>query len=398
MMISPSHRIDGFPATGVAELVSRVRKRNQQGLPVLDLSIGEPDFSPPPHVKEAAIRAVRDEDARYTALGGTVEVKNAVLHRIRSDFNVDLDPAEVLVSCGARHVLANFFLAVVNPGDEVLIPLPAWPTYTNQVLFAQGRPVYLETRPESGFFPAPEEIAAALTPKTRALVLNSPSNPGGKVIDPHRFSEIGKICKDRGICIVSDEVYRFFVYEKTHAGVFHEAVNLRESALFVDSLSKTWAMTGWRIGFGAGPPPLIRAMERVQSTGAAPPPAPAQRAAAAALAGPMDHLDTLLPRYRARRDRLSRRLSEISGLTHAPPEGAFYSFPDIRPVLGKSWKGRLIENDLDFCITLFEKTHTAILPGSAFGAPGRLRICFAREPAALNTGIERLAEFMTGLV
>jgi aspartate aminotransferase len=305
----------------------------------------------------------------------------------------------VLVSTGAKQSLFNLFMALLDPGDEVIIPAPYWVSYPDIVLLAGGRPVILPTRTEDRFAPAPAALAAAMTDRTRALVLNTPSNPTGAVYGGEVLREIGALCADRGVLVVSDDIYRSLVYgDASYASIVRAAPEVAPHAVLIDGVSKTYAMTGWRIGFCAGPPALIEAMSVIQGQSTTNPTHIAQVAALAALDGPQSCVGDMRAEFDERRREMVRRLRAIPGATLDEPLGAFYCFPDLSAYIGRrAPDGAALTDDVALCNFLVEHGRVAVVPGSGFGAPGFVRLSYACSMRDIQTGIDRIGEALATL-
>lgn len=356
-----------------------------EGVDVVDLGAGEPDFDTPAHIKRAAEEALRRGETKYTATGGTRELQRAVTGFYKRQFGAHYEPAEVVATAGGKQAIFNAVVSLINPGDEVLIAKPYWVTFPEIVEFAGGTPVFVETE-DSGFQLTAEQIARAATRRTRLLIINSPSNPAGRVVPPAEFRRIVEACAERGIYVISDECYLRFVYAPGE--VFSAAAlpaELRERLCVAGSFSKTYAMTGWRIGYALAPSAWTKAMLLVQSHSTSNPNSIAQAAAVAALNSSQDCVDEMLVEYSRRRDWLVGALREIPGLRCFEPEGAFYAFPDVRGCLG----GRL-RSSAEFAEKLLHDEHVVVTDGAGFGADGFIRISYATSLERLGEGVERI--------
>jgi len=364
-------------------------KLRSEGVDVVDFSAGEPDFPTPDNIKQAAIRALDQNFTKYTAAGGTAELKKAICERHTTDFGTDYKPAECIVSVGGKHVIFNLTQALIDPGDEVVIPVPFWVTYKDVVNYASGKCVFVETSEESGFTVTAAMIEAALTPKTRMIMINSPSNPSGAVLDRGEFEKILQLCVKRGIYLLTDECYCHFLYEGSPFSIA-SVPGAKDTVLVAGTMSKTYAMTGWRIGFALAPAPIIAAMNKLQSHSTSNPTSIAQKAAVEAMRGSQDSVPLMLAEYRRRRDFVIERLRAIPGVRCAEPKGAFYAYPDISTMFGR--KG--IANTVQFTEKLLAKAHVAVVPGEAFGTDRHVRISYATSMKELERGLERLHKFI----
>src|SRR5438105_2197337 len=333
-------RISLISVSSTMKVAADAEKLRSEGVDVVDFGAGEPDFPTPDNIKQAAIRALDQNFTKYTPAGGTAELKKAVCERHAADFGTDYKPAECIVSVGGKHVIFNLTQALINPGDEVVIPVPFWVTYKDVVNYAGGKCVFVETDEENGFTVTAAMIEAALTSKTRLIMINSPSNPSGAVLDRGEFEKILALCVKRGIYLLTDECYCHFLYEGSPYSIA-SAPGAKENVLVAGTMSKTYAMTGWRIGFALAPAPIIGAMTKLQSHSTSNPTSIAQKAAVEAMRGPQDSVQKMLAEYRKRRDFVIARLRAIPGVFCAEPKGAFYAYPNIRVALGQKGNGNI---------------------------------------------------------
>jgi aspartate aminotransferase len=363
-----------------------------EGVDVVDFGAGEPDFPTPDNIKQAAIRALAENFTKYTPASGTTELKKAVCERHRLDFGTDYQPPECTISVGGKHAIFNLIQALVNPGDEVVIPVPYWVTYKDVVNYAGGKCVFVETDEAEGFTLTAAMVEPLLTARTKLVIINSPSNPSGAVLAREEFEKIFHLTSARGIYLLTDECYCKFLY----AGEPFSIASLpgaKTTVLVAGSLSKTYAMTGWRIGFGLVPAPIAAAMNKLQSHSTSNPTSISQKAAVEALRGPQDSVGIMLAEYRKRRDFVVNRLRAIPGVTCAEPSGAFYAYPNISAVLGKNG----IADTVEFSERLLAEAHVAVVPGEAFGSDRHVRISYATSMAELERGLDRLHKFLGGL-
>lgn len=361
------------------------------GIAVIDLGAGEPDFDTPQYIKDAAVAALQAGKTKYTPTAGTRDLQKAIIDFYQREFAADYQPKEVMASAGGKQAIFNAVVSAINPGDEVLIPKPYWVTFPELVHFARGTPVYIETE-ENDFVLTAEMVRKAITPRSRLIILNSPSNPSGRVIPPDEFERIMQLVADHDLYAVSDECYLRFVYPP--ARVFSAAVlapELRRRLCIAGSFSKTYAMTGWRIGYALANADWIRAMLTVQGHSTSNPSSIAQAAATAAFNGPQESVAEMLAEYTRRREWLLRELNEIPGFRCPQPEGAFYAFPDVRGCL----KGGL-RSSADFVQRLLEREHTVVTDGDGFGADGCIRISYATSMEQLQEGVKRIRKTAEG--
>jgi aspartate aminotransferase len=376
---------------------ARARQLRARGAPVLDFSLGEPDFPTPEHICEAAYRAMRAGHTHYTAANGIVELREAVARRYRETYGIDCSADSVMISNGAKHSLHNALTAGCGPGDEVIIPTPYWVSYSDLVEITGARPVLVRTGPDGGFKMMPRQLRAALTHKSRLLILNSPCNPTGTVYTRAELEALADIVLESGLAVVSDEIYEKLVYDDARPTCFASLrPGLAQRTVTISGVSKTYAMTGWRIGWAVGPVSFLTAMGNVQSQETSSPCSISQYAALAALTGAQDCVETMRREFAARRDLVCRRLAGLPDVSCQVPKGAFYAFFDMSRYTGRKLGGRQIANSADFCNSALEVAHVNMVPGSAFGAEGYVRLSFAAARAALEEGLDRLGEFLAG--
>jgi aspartate aminotransferase len=385
-------RIALISVSSTMKVAADAEKLRAQGVDVVDFGAGEPDFPTPDNIKQAAIRAIEGNFTKYTNAGGTLEMKQAVCERHAHDFGTAYTPAECIISVGGKHVIFNLTQALVNPGDEVVIPVPYWVTYKDVVNYAGGKCVFVETDEQNGFTLTAAMIEPYLTARTKMILINSPSNPSGAVLDRQEFEKIYHLTSRRGIYLLTDECYCHFLYQGAPFSIA-SLPGAKETVLVAGTLSKTYAMTGWRVGFGLVPQPIAGAMLKLQSHSTSNPTSISQKAGVEALRGPQDSVQVMLAEYRRRRDFVVRRLNEIPGVKCAEPKGAFYAYPNIGVALGK--KG--IQNTLQFSERLLAEAHVAVVPGEAFGTDRHIRISYATSLHELTRGLDRLHEFIAGL-
>jgi len=358
------------------------------GADVCDFGPGEPDFDTPENIKQAAERAMRAGRTKYTANAGIRELQRAIIDFYRKDFGTEYSPGEVMATAGGKQAIFNACVTLLNPGDEVLIPKPYWVTFPEIAVFTGAKPVFIETE-ETGFVLNAEQVEHAITPKTKLLILNSPSNPSGRVLPPSEFRRIMELTSERGIYVVSDECYLRFVYPPGQ--VFSAAsllAELRSRLCIAGSFSKTYAMTGWRIGYALAPAEWTKAMLKVQGHSTSNANSISQWAAVEALTGPQESVGVMLAEYTARRAWLLNALREIPGFKCNEPEGAFYAFPDVRGCLKRDLK-----TSGDFAKRLLEEEHTVVTDGAGFGAEGYLRISYATSMKQIQEGVQRIKRF-----
>jgi aspartate aminotransferase len=384
-----AERISSISVSSTMKVAADAEKLRSQGIDVVDFGAGEPDFPTPDNIKQAAVRALEQNFTKYTAAGGTAELKQVICERHKADFGTDYKPAECIVTVGGKHAIFNLTQAIINTGDEVVIPVPFWVTYKDVVNYAGGKCVFVDTDEANGFTVTAAMIEKALTPKTRMMIINSPSNPSGAVLDQGEFEKILHICMTRGIYLLTDECYCHFLYEGKPFSIAAEH-GAKDTVLIAGTMSKTYAMTGWRVGFSLAPAAIISAMNKLQSHSTSNPTSIAQKAAVEAMRGPQDSVQLMLAEYRKRRDFVVKRLREIPGVKCAEPKGAFYAYPNIQTALGKNG----VANTLQFAERLLNDAHLAVVPGEAFGTDRHIRISYATSMKELERGLDRLHKFI----
>jgi aspartate aminotransferase len=386
---SIAERISSISVSSTMKVAADAEKLRAEGVDVVDFGAGEPDFPTPDNIKQAAIRALEQNFTKYTAAGGTAELKQAVCERHALDFGTAYKPNECLITVGGKHVIFNLTQALINPGDEVVIPVPYWVTYKDVVNYAGGTCVFVDTDESKGFVLTAAMIEPYLNQRTRMVLINSPSNPSGAVLDPDEFEKIFRLTAARGIYLMTDECYCKFLYDSKPFSIA-SLPGAKETVLVAGSLSKTYAMTGWRIGFGLVPPSIVGAMTKLQSHSTSNPTSISQKAAVEALRGPQESVGVMLAEYRKRRDFVVQRLRAIPGVTCAEPRGAFYAYPNLGVVLGKNG----IQNTLQLSERLLAEAHVAVVPGEAFGTTQHVRISYATSMTELGRGLDRIHQFV----
>lgn len=390
---------------GLAERISRIGvsttmrvageadRLRRAGEDIVDLAPGEPDFPTPDNIKRAAIRAIEENFTRYTAASGTPELKEAICDRHATDFGTRYSPAQCIVSVGGKHVVFNTIQVLVDAGDEVIIPVPYWVTFRDVVNYAGGKCVFIPTDEQSGFQLTASMLEPYLSNRTKLVILNSPANPSGAVLDREEFERILQLTARRGIYLLADECYCHFVYDSAPYSIA-AAPGAHATVIVAGSLSKTYSMTGWRIGFGLGPEAIIQACVKLQSHTTSNPNSVAQKAGVEALRGPQDSVATMLGEYRRRREFVVSRLRQIPGVICAEPKGAFYAYPNIGALLGRDG----VEDTVQFCARLLQQQRVALVPGEAFGTDRHVRLSYATSMHELERGLDRLHEFVASLL
>ena len=382
-------KIKPSPTLAVSQKAAQLRA---EGKDVIGLGTGEPDFDTPEHIKQAAIRALQDGYTKYTPVDGIPQLKQAIADKFKRDNELNYEPDQVLVSVGGKQSIFNLCQAYLNDGDEVLIPAPYWVSYPDMAILAGGKPVFIHTTIEDDFKVTAEQIEAAITPKTKLIFFNSPSNPSGKTYRLDELKAIGEVLlKHPHVLIATDDMYEHIVWS---IDGFHNILNatpeLYDRTIVLNGVSKAYSMTGWRIGYAAGPQKLITAMKKIQSQSTSNPCSIAQYAALEALNGPQDCLKEMLNAFKARHDFVYERLGSMDGVSVIPSDGTFYIFPDFSEIIAR--KG--LENDIAFAEALLQEVGVAVVPGSAFGNEGCIRLSFATSNDILNEALDRIQKYV----
>lgn len=375
-------------------VTARAAELRAQGIDVISFGAGEPDFETPAYIIDGLREALEKGVSKYTNVRGTVALRAAVARELGKAHGFDVDPAQVIVSCGAKHSLYNACMAMFQEGDEVLIPAPYWVSYPAMVKLSGADPVIVASSADEGFLLRPEDLDAAVTDRTRAIIFNNPCNPTGAVYPRDRLAAVAEVISARGLFLISDDIYRSLIYgDRAYWSMARVAPDLVERTLFVDGVSKSYAMTGWRIGYATGPAELIGAMSKIQSQSTSGASHAAQAAALTALTGPQDALGVMRETFDRRRRRMVELLRAIDGVTCPEPGGAFYCFPDASAYIGRRGpEGQTIGDDVALASYLVDHGKVAVVPGSAFGAPGCLRLSYACSMEDIENGVGRLGE------
>ncbi|MBM3728879.1 MAG: pyridoxal phosphate-dependent aminotransferase [Acidobacteria bacterium] len=384
-----SHRIGLITVSSTMKVAADADRLRREGQDVVDFGAGEPDFPTPDNIKKAAIDAITRNFTKYTPAGGTQDLKKAICDRHAADYGTAYTAAECVVSVGGKHVIFNLAQVLLDPGDEVIIPVPYWVTYADVVNYTGAKCVFVNTSEEHGFTLTADMIEPHITPRTKIVLINSPSNPSGGVLDRAEFEKIHALTLKHGAWLITDECYCRFLYdaEPYSAAAFPGA---KGNVIVAGSLSKTYAMTGWRIGFGLGPANVMSSIVKLQSHSTSNPTSIAQKAALEAVRGPQDSIGVMLAEYRNRRDYVIDRLRAIDGVRINVPKGAFYAYPNISVVYGKDG----INNSMDFAERLLAEEFVAVVPGEAFGTNDHVRISYATSMAELTRGLDRIERFV----
>jgi aspartate aminotransferase len=384
-----TERINRIQISPTSAVIAEADKLKSRGVDVVDFGPGEPDFPTPSHIKRAAIAAIESDKTKYTPTGGILPLREAICQWHQRELGSRYEPKECVVNVGGKHSLFQIISVLIQSGDEVLIPSPYWVSFPDMVKYANGTPVFVKTRPEDGFSVKAAEIERAISPKTRLLIVNSPSNPSGAVVPPEEYERILALCQKHNVWVLGDECYSHFTYEPHKPYSIASAANSKGNVIIVGSVSKTFAMTGWRIGYTLAPEGLIQAIVKLQSQSTSNPTSIAQYAAQAAMTGPMDSVPVMLAEYARRRGRIVEGLRAIPGVSCEWPGGAFYAFPNVSGHLGS---GGLAGTSTELTKLLLDKVQVAVVPGEAFGAPGYLRLSYATSLERIDEGLARMRQ------
>lgn len=397
-MIKLNRRIAALKPSATMAAEARATEMKEKGIDVISLAAGEPDFDTPERIKAAARRALEEGRTKYTTVSGITDLKKAIALKLKRDNHLDYEVGEIVATAGCKQAEANVLAALFDEGDEVIIPTPAWVSLAAMVGLSGATPVLVPCPEGNGFLLGPAELKKAITPRTRGIILNSPSNPTGAVYSASHLAEIAKVALDADMWVLSDDVYEHISYDGLPAHIFTVEPRLRSKGIVFNSLSKTYAMTGWRIGFAAGPKEAIAAAARLQGQNSGNPNSITQFAAIEALTGPQDDVRAMAEEFRARRSLVVERVRALPGfrLPHVP-QGAFYAFPNISDLIGKSCGGRKIEDGDSFAAIALDEAKVAMVGGNDFGAPDHVRISYAASRDNLNRGFDRIAEFLKRL-
>src|SRR5512143_1762029 len=383
-------RVKGIKPSPTLAVDAKAKAMKAQGIDVVGFGAGEPDFDTPDNIKEAAIKAIRDGFTKYTPVPGTDELKDAIINKLKKDNGLDYARPEIIVSTGAKHSLYNIAQALYGPGDEVIIPSPYWVSYPDQVLLNDATPVIVKTHEKDGFMLNPEALESHITEKTKAIILNSPSNPTGLTYDRRTLENVAEVVLRHKLLVISDEIYEKLVYEGAeHVSIASLGGDIKKRTLVVNGLSKSHAMTGWRIGFAAGPKEIIKAMTNIQSQSTSNPNSIAQKAAVEALTGPQDFIEGMRNEFDKRRKFLVSELNAIPEVRCLSPTGAFYAFPNISGFFGRV-DGKPVFSSADLALYLLEDANVALVPGDAFGNDNHIRLSYETSMENLKKGVERI--------
>lgn len=392
-----SDRLNRLSPSATLAMSQRSSELKAQGVDIINMSVGEPDFNTPEHIKEAALKAVQDNWTRYSPVPGYPELKKAIAAKLKNENGLDYQPSQILCSNGAKQSVCNAIMALVNQGDEVIIPAPYWVSYPQMVLLAEGTPVTINTTIEQDFKVTPEQLEQAITPRTRAIILCSPSNPTGSVYSAAELEALKEVLlRHERVMVIADEIYEHINYVGAHASMA-QFPDIKERVVIVNGVSKAYAMTGWRIGFIAAPEWVVKGCNKLQGQYTSGPCSVSQKAAEAAYTGSQECVETMRQAFERRRDLIVRLAKEIPGLEVNNPQGAFYLFPKCSSFFGKRDGDRVINNSTDLAMYLLEVGHVATVGGDAFGSPEYFRMSYATSEANITEAMRRIADTLARL-
>jgi len=391
-------RISLIKPSPTLAITAKANALKAQGRDVIGFGAGEPDFDTPDNIKQAAIKAIQDGFTKYTPVGGTDELKDAIIEKFKRDNELTYDRSEIVVSCGAKHSIYNLAQILFEEGDEVLIVSPYWVSYPDIVTLTGGTPVILTTKEEDGFKLLPEQLKAAINKKTKAIIFNSPSNPSGTMYTAGELKALGEIILNAGIVVISDDVYEKIIYGNVpFLALPSVCPEIKSQAIIVNGVSKTYAMTGWRIGYAAGPGEIIAAVSKIQSQNTSNPTSIAQKASVEAIRGDQSKVYEMVSTFKERRDYIVRALNDIPGISCLNPDGAFYVFPDFSQYYGRVFNGKEINNSSDMSTYLLDEVNVAVVPGGEFGHDKNIRLSYATSMKNIEEGVRRIADALTRL-
>lgn len=386
-------RAEKLKPSATLAITAKAKALKAEGIDVVGFGAGEPDFDTPENIKEEAIKSIINGFTKYTAVGGIDELKTAIINRINEDYGLVYEKSEIIVSCGAKHTLYNLSQVIFEEGDEVIIPSPYWVSYPEQVILAGATPVIIEASEENGFKIDPDELKKLITPKTKALIINYPSNPTGSTYNEEDLKVIAEIALNAGLIIISDEIYHKILYDGiTHTPIATLGEDVKRSTILVNGVSKSYSMTGWRIGYSAGDKAITSAMSNLQGQSTSNPTSISQMAALEAFRGSQDEVKKMAKEFEARKNYIAKRLNDMPGFRCFNPQGAFYVFPNISYFFGKSCNGKQIKNSVDFTEFLLEEAKVAVVPGIEFGSDNHIRISYATSMEEIKKGVDRIEE------
>ncbi|MBA7560577.1 pyridoxal phosphate-dependent aminotransferase [Candidatus Atribacteria bacterium 1244-E10-H5-B2] len=386
-----SKSVAGISPSATEETSSLANQLKRQGINIISFAQGEPDFDTPENIKEAAIATIREGFTKYTDVPGIPELRQAVADKFKRENGIDYEPDQILICNGGKQALYQVFRTICEKGDQVLIPTPCYVSYTEQIKLTGAEPVFFKTKEENNFRPTFEEVLANLTPRVKAFIINSPNNPTGSMFEKEQLKKIARLLVERGVYMITDEVYEHIVYDNRNPiSVASLGEKEKEMSITINSVSKTYAMTGWRVGYAAGPKEIIKAMINLQGHATGNINSIAQKAAIEALNGNQESVGIMVKEYAKRREYMVNRLNGIEGIKCNYPDGAFYTFPNVTALYSKKYDRNIIRSDVDVAKFFLEKAHVAVVPGVAFNYSGYVRFVFAKSMKEIKEGLERI--------
>jgi aspartate aminotransferase len=386
-----SSRISAIKPSPTLAITAKANALRAEGRNIIGFGAGEPDFDTPLHIKMAAIKAIEEGFTKYTPVDGIVELKDAIIRKLSEDNQLRYKRSQITVACGAKHTLYNLTQVLFEEGDEVIIPSPYWVSYLDMVILSGANPVIVKTTEAQGFKMLPKQLESALTGRTRAVIINSPSNPAGVVYTASELEALAGILIGKGVLVISDDIYEKIIYDgKVFVNIASLSEEMKNMTVLVNGVSKAYSMTGWRIGYAAGPEEIIDSVTKLQSQNTSNPTSISQKAAVEALNGPQNSVAEMVEEFKRRRNTIVDKLNAIEGITCMLPQGAFYVFPDVSSLFGRSYQGRVISNSSDFATYLLDVANVAVVPGGDFGHDDHIRLSYATSLSNIEEGMERI--------
>ena len=386
-----SSRISAIKPSPTLAITAKANALRAEGRNIIGFGAGEPDFDTPLHIKMAAIKAIEEGFTKYTPVDGIVELKDAIIRKLSEDNQLHYKRSQITVSCGAKHTLYNLTQVLFEEGDEVIIPSPYWVSYLDMVILTGARPVIVKTTESQGFKMLPKQLEYTLTEKTKAVIINSPSNPAGVVYTASELEVLAEILIGKGVLVISDDIYEKIIYDgRVFVNIASLSEEMKNMTVLVNGVSKAYSMTGWRIGYAAGPEEIIDSVTKLQSQNTSNPTSISQKAAVEALNGPQNSVSEMVEEFGKRRNVIVEKLNAIAGITCMLPQGAFYVFPDVSSLFGRAYQGRIISNSSDFAAYLLDVANVAVVPGGDFGHDDHIRLSYATSLKNIEEGMERI--------
>lgn len=393
-----SRKAQAIEASLTLAITAKAKEMKEKGIDVISFSAGEPDFNTPKNIINAAIKAMEDGNTKYTSVNGILQLREAICKKFKDDNGLEYNPSQIVVSTGAKQSLANTFLAILNPGDEVIVSTPYWVSYPELIKLADGKPVFVEGDEKSNYKFTKENLEKAVTAKTKAIVLNTPNNPTGTIYNKEELEVIADFAKKYNIIIISDEMYEKLIYDnENHISIASLSKDAYERTIVINGLSKSYAMTGWRIGYCAASEKIAKLMISIQSHVTSNVCSITQYAALEALSGPQDEITKMINEFEKRRNYMINRIESIDNLSIVKPKGAFYIMINIENCLGKEINGKILNDSMEFCASLLENEKLAVIPGKAFGLNNYIRVSYATSMEAIKEGLNRIESFIKKL-